>query len=127
MTGWLILFYIALAIIVSVVLRRAYIIGKSSKHVPEHDGDSWIDPHIKVEALEKISLHSVGRILSFILYIIVTVFEEILHRAMHGLRSIAAFLVKRIDSYERKHHTNDTKSSRTGDMKDRMEQYSQNK
>ena len=103
---WIIIFYISLLSILLLILRRSLYMQKSVKVLQHHNHNvhHWFEPKLSDESLKKFSLRSVARIISFVLFIIVTILDELLHRIIHGLRKITTGLLKLIDTYERKHH-----------------------
>ncbi len=125
---WLGLFFGSIIGILLLLLVRSIRIKKQQPelhHVPEKP--TWYHPHVPAHVLHIISPRTVVRILSFALFVCITVLEELLERIINKLKHSSKKLVKSIDTIERKHYkkysnTNSQKAS----FQDGFEKYSQN-
>jgi hypothetical protein len=115
---WIIVFFGSLFLLLVLLVIRGL---KMQRTVPvlnrRPSATSWFHPTLPKNADSILSFAIFGKILSYILFVIVTILDELLHRCVHGLKSITSRLITWIDAYERKHHPSQESSSRMSELK----------
>lgn len=125
---WLGLFFGSLAGMLLLLLVRSM---RIKKHLPELDyvpnKPTWYHPHLPAHILHIISPRTIVRILSFGLFVCVTVLEELLERVVNKLKKLSKKLVTSINSIERKHHKKYSNiNSQKASFQEEFKKYSQN-
>lgn len=116
---WTLLFYGSLVLLLVLVLGKSLRLSVITDrlHNLEASSKKWFHPTLTKESEQYISLAIIGKFISFALFVIVTIIEEVLHRIIHGLKRVTSLLIQWIDSYERKHHHPSGTTSRMAQLR----------